>query len=137
MSPEEAEAWERRLAEAPELRAECEEWRALRGVMQTSVREDAEAVLRPFFTDRLMRRLRPGERARPESFVSSLAAVFRPVVIAGLLLIAILVGYNVASYEYEASASATEAVLGLPPVTVATAFDVAYDPEFATLSETP
>ncbi len=137
MTPEEARRWERRVAASPELRARADEWRALRNVLRTTVRESSEAALRPFFTDRLMRRLRPPAAARAEAFAASLAALFRPVALAGLLVIAILVGYNVASYAYEAEPSATEAVLGLPPVTVATAFDAAYDPDYETLPAKP
>ncbi|WP_457653366.1 anti-sigma factor family protein [Rhodocaloribacter sp.] len=137
MTPEEARRWERRVAASPELRARADEWRALQSLLRTTVRESSEEALRPFFADRLMRRLRPPAAARAEAFAASLTAFFRPVALAGLLIIAMLVGYNVSSYAYEAEPSPTEAVLGLPPVTLATAFDSAYDPDYETLPAKP
>ncbi len=118
------------LARSPELRAELDELKALRGLLQTTVRASSEQALKPFFADRLMRRMAPAPQrlaatTPDEEFFGSLLRLFRPVAVAGLLLILGFATYNVTlSDEYEAEASTTEAVLGLPPVSLATAYDL-------------
>ena len=130
LTPDEEARLRDDLARSPELRAELDEVKALRGLLQTTVRASTEQALKPFFADRLMRRLAPASQplaatARDEEFFGSLLHLFRPVAVAGVLLILGFAAYNVAlSGEYEAQASTTEAVLGLPPVTLATAYDL-------------
>ena len=130
LTPEEEAGLRRDLARSPELRAELEALKALQGLLQTTVRTTSEEALKPFFTDRLMRRLTPAPQrlaaeASDEEYFSLLLRLFRPVVAAGLLLILGFAPYNVTlSSDYETRPSTTEAVLGLPPVTLATAHDL-------------
>ena len=118
------------LARSPELRAELDEVKALRGLLRTTVRASSEQALKPFFADRLMRRMAPTPQrlaadAPDEELFGSLLRLFRPIAVTGLLIVLGFAAYNVTlSGEYEAEASTTEAVLGLPPVTLATAYDL-------------
>lgn len=129
-TPEEEARLRHDLARSPDLRAELEAVKALRGLLQTTVRASSAQALKPFFADRLMRRLAPvahrlAAPAADEEFFGLLLRLFRPVAVAGLLLILGFATYNVTySNDYEAEASTTEAVLGLPPVTLATAYDL-------------
>ncbi|GIV62154.1 hypothetical protein GQ464_016835 [Rhodocaloribacter litoris] len=125
MTPEEAAAWERRMAASPGLRARAEEMRQLRQTLQASVGAGAAQVLKPFFTDRLMRRLQPvASRSREEAFAAALATLFRPVLVASLALIMVLAAYNLTFRADDAEQPAAEAVLGLPPVTLTAAYEL-------------
>lgn len=130
LSAEEVAQLRAEVERSPALRAELDELRALHGLLRTTVQASADDALQPFFADRLMRRLRPAPHrlaAPDEAFFEALLAWFRPVALAGLLLLFGLITYNVTlSNEYEAEPSTTEAVLALPPVTLATAYDVDY-----------
>ena len=103
----------------------------LRGLLQSAVHTTSEQALQPFFTDRLMRRLDPARlrRSPDEELFGALLWLFRPVAVAGMMLILMLAAYNVIqAYDSEVPASTTEAVLGLPPVSLATAYEVHYLP---------
>lgn len=131
LAPADAEALRRRLDAEPNLRAELEALRGLRGLLRTTVRADAEVATRPFLADRVMRRLAaPVRRLSPEEeLLGGLLRLFRPVAVAGLLLILALAAYNVTlATGYVAAPSTAEAVLGLPPVSLTTAYDVDYAP---------
>ena len=128
---EEAAQMRRALEASPALRADLEAARTLRHALRQTVRTAAVDALRPFFADRLMRRLAtapvPLAGARDEEFFGALVRLFRPVVLAGLLVVLGFAAYNVnLAAEYDAEPSMTEAVLALPPVSLATAYDVAY-----------
>ncbi len=130
LTPEEQARLRQEVARSPALRAELEALKALRGLLPTTVHASSERALAPFFADRLMRRLAPAPQrlAAPtpdEEFFGLLWGLFRPVAVVGLLLIFGFATYNVTlSGDYEAQASTTEAVLGLPPVTLATAYEL-------------
>ena len=94
MPPKESQTFQQKLEQSPELRTELEEMRTLQATLRTSVRTHSTEALRPFFADRLMRR------------INARCAV-----------------HNTFSPE-EVSPSPTEAVLGLPPVDLATAYDL-------------
>ena len=61
-----------------------------------------------------------------EVWIGELVSWFRPVFIAGLLVIVSLAIYNVnlLSADNEYQQTAAEMVLGLPPITVASAYDI-------------
>ncbi|GIV61966.1 MAG: hypothetical protein KatS3mg044_0832 [Rhodothermaceae bacterium] len=125
MTPDERADWERRLAASPALRQDCERLRALRDTLRATVREDAREALRPFFTDRLMKRLQPpAPPRRDDIFAEALAALFRPVLVASMALILLLAAYNVTHGVEDAERSPAEAVLGLPPVTLTSAYEL-------------
>ena len=128
LPPEEEARLRQELDGAAELRAELEALQGLQSVLQNTVRASSERALQPFFADRLVRRLAPAPQrlattTPDEEFFGLLLRLFRPVAVAGLLLILGFATYNVTvSGDYEAQASTTEAVLGLPPVSLATAY---------------
>lgn len=129
--PDERQAVDQRLAESPALRLDLEELQALQGLLRTSTQHTAEHALKPFFTDRLMRRLdgmRMKARWSPEEeLFLGLMRLFRPIAIAGLSLILVFAAYNLMlADEYGIEQSTTEAVLALPPVSIATAYDADY-----------
>ena len=130
LTPEEEARLQQEVARSPALRTELEALKALQGLLQTTVRASSERAIEPFFADRLMRQLAPAPQrlaatTPDEEFFGFLLRLFRPVAVAGLLLILGFATYNVTlSGDYEAQASTTEAVLGLPPVTLATAYDL-------------
>ena len=130
MPPEESQAFQQKLEQSPELRTELEEMRTLQATLRTSVRTHSTEALRPFFADRLMRRINArcavhNTFSPEEEFFRNLAKLFRPIAIASVIIILSLATYNFAlSTAYEVSPSPTEAVLGLPPVDLATAYDL-------------
>lgn len=133
LTPEEKTRLHDDLARSPALRAELDDLKALRSLLQTTVRASSEQALKPFFADRLIRRLAPaGTRlaatAPDEEFFGSLLRLFRPVALAGLLLILGFALYNVTLADvYDAEPTTTEAVLGLPPMTLATAYTLNFE----------
>ncbi|NNF04743.1 MAG: hypothetical protein HKN17_09775 [Rhodothermales bacterium] len=95
--------------------------RALRSMAET----ERDRSVRPMIADRIMRTL---DRSRPTAWTpldimaGQLLTWFRPVVAAGVLLIILLAGYNlVSSIEGD---TATDRLLGLPSVTVASVYDM-------------
>ena len=128
MPPEEEAGLRQEVAHSPSLRAELEEMQRLQNLLQTTVTTSSKHALRPFFTDRVMRRLVRTETAttRPEEeLFSSLLRLFRPVALAGLVMILGLITYNMTRSDiYDAQPSPTEAMLGLHPSTLATAYNL-------------
>lgn len=124
LPPDEAARLRDEIARSPALRHEYETLRAMRTLLQTTTRDAAEKAVKPFLADRVMRRLAPQSEPEEELF-GALLRLFRPVALAGLLLILGLGAYNVSRADaYDAEPSATEAVLGLPPVTLSAAYDL-------------
>ncbi len=77
--------------------------------------------------DRVMRALRKSSSWNTEEiWLKELITLFRPVFVAGLFVIVALAFYNVRliSDDNEFQQSAAEMVLGLPPITVASAYDL-------------
>ena len=127
MDDEEAGAMRERLERSASLREAYEQLKASRQWMQSAVEVSAADALRPFFTDRLMRKLRPvpPESVPFEDLVAMMTRVFRPVAIAGFLLAVGLAVYNVdISRDYSVDTTTTEAILALPPVTSMAVFDL-------------
>lgn len=129
LPPEEAAAIRQKINESPEWKQAWSETQAMQSLLQSSVQAASEHALQPFFTDRLMRRLNNMEAGQSDVHEDDLARVlwafFRPIAVAGLVVILGLILYNtnVAS-EYNIDASATEAVLALPPVSLESAFEL-------------
>ena len=96
---------------------------------------DAERsrAVRPMITDRIVRTVRAQENPRRRTidlWSGDLVSWFRPVVAAGILAILLLAAYNIQSSRSNAlSGSTTDMVLGLPSVTVVSAYDYDYDME--------
>ena len=130
LSPDESVLFELRLERSPELKLALMDYRQTRSQLCETIKSNAASSVQPFFTDRLMRKInklvqKPDKANLDEEFLLMLLRQFRPVLVIAALIIVFLIGYNVRqSSVYEAEQSATEAVLGLPPVTLATAYDV-------------
>ena len=127
---DEAEALRRRLEESPELQREFAELRRLRTMMRRTVDHTVAGSLKPLFSDRVMMRLadEPAARGR-ESFMEEeigfLTRLFRPVLALGLFFVVALALYNLnIAGEYSMESSITEAVLGLPPVSTTSVYDL-------------
>lgn len=133
LPPEEEARLRQKLDQSPELRAALQEVKALHGLLHTTVHTSAEHALKPFFTDRVMRQLAPSPQGlaaavQDEEFFGVLLRLFRPVALAGFLLILGFATYNVAfSDVYDVPTTTTEAVLGLPPVTLTTAYNLDFE----------
>ncbi len=107
------------LGHSEELRAELERLEATRHLMVSATQQQAASALKPFFTDRMMRRLNPAVAVpSPEEEVASMQmSLFRPVAVASLLLAVCLAVYNInVANEYASDTTTTEAILALPPV---------------------
>lgn len=104
------------------------EWIQLQDSLRDMVAGESEHVRHPRLTDNILRAVRPGaERMRnfDELWSGALVSWFRPVVVAGLLLIVLLAAYNARQTSSEiAGLTTTERVLGLHPVTIASAYDL-------------
>jgi len=95
----------------------------LRNLVQT----ERDITMMSMPEERVMRALKRVVQARREDlWISELISWFRPVFVAGLLVVVALAFYNVnlLSDDNEYYQSATEMMLGLPPVTVASAYDI-------------
>ncbi len=99
----------------------------IREVLIPAATRAAEVSVRPFLADRVLKAVKTPNvvRSGADVWFDSLFAWFRPVALASLILIAVLVSYNVKSAaEYDLSVSLSESVLGLPPVTLETAYEL-------------
>ena len=107
------------IARSPELRAQWKDLSALRSLLRHTADTSSQNALRPFLADRVLRRIRPAD----EALFGSLWHLFRPLALAGILLIVGFASYNATFYRsYDAQPTATEVMLGLRPVTLTTAY---------------
>jgi anti-sigma factor RsiW len=85
----------RALAESTELRRRQAEITALRGALA----DGSPRSFRPGFADRALERIRSARESpdRLEALARAYAVAFRRIVIAGLIVLAVLVSYNLAS----------------------------------------
>ena len=94
------------------------------------VEREKRTVIQPMLTDRIVRRAREQgvlQTAARASVSVGIVGWARPLVLASLLVLAVLVAYNFRlSTGIPGVASTTDRVFGLPSVTVA----VAFDPDF-------
>ena len=115
----EQERLRRALAASGDLRRQRDEIIALR----QAVADGAARSFRPEFADRTLDRLRsgPAREDRLAALLRAYAAAFKPVAIAGLVILAVLVSYNLANRElmprdaiFYASDLAVDKLLHLP-----------------------
>jgi hypothetical protein len=126
-TPDETRKIEHELKATPVVQDEVDQLVRLQSLMRQTMKASAPSAVRPFLADRVMRRL-DSSRARlahlsaEEELQRGLEWLFRRVAVACLIIIIGLAVYNVFQVtSYEANATTAEAVLGLPPVTIATA----------------
>ncbi len=109
----------RALAGSPELRRQRDEIIAMRQALA----DGAGRSFRPGFADRTIRRLRSGPEREDSlaALVRAYAGAFKPVAIAGLVILAVLVSYNLANRDlmprdaiFYASDLAVEKLLRVP-----------------------
>jgi anti-sigma factor RsiW len=88
---------ERALAESPVLRRHKDELAAMRQALA----DGAARSFRAGFADRTLNRLRsgPAREDRLAQLVRAYAAAFKPVAIAGLVILAVLISYNLANKD--------------------------------------
>lgn len=95
------------------------------------VESERSASMMSMPTERVLRAVRAAGMSpnRVEEFLErELLSWFRPVFVAGLLVIFALAAYNVElSQKNDYEQSTAEMVLGLQPVTVAVAYDIEFD----------
>ena len=107
----EAQALRQRLAEDPALKAEYQRL----AVLRTELRAARADSFKPFFAERVMRRL--NEKAAPigESVAASLQWLFPRAATVGLAAAVVLAGLNVFHYgDLEVTSSIVDALFGLP-----------------------
>lgn len=116
--------------EAPDqgLDAETRQVHALKRLIQFAVDEGSERSVKPFLVERVLRRLEPST-AGTDVFLGTLWQLFRPMGIAALLLILGLAAYNTSLVDaYDVRPTTSEALLGLQPVTLTTAYAADVEP---------
>lgn len=125
------------LERSETLRAELERLEVTRKVLVSAAEDGAASVLKPFFTDRMMRRLNAAATrpAAEEEVASMLIRLFRPVAVVCLVLAVCLAVYNInIANDYTSDTTTTEAILALPPVNSMSVYELdVYAPESVTL----
>jgi anti-sigma factor RsiW len=121
LSEEEQRQLEDALDDLPALRKEKERIAAMRGAISAS----AAKSFRPFFVERVMRRIASiGEKKRNrEMFFESLQFAFRRVAVVGAMVIVILVAYN---FVKTGDLSVT-GVFGMPQETLEEVLELPFD----------
>jgi anti-sigma factor RsiW len=118
-------AFEAELNRSDALRVEVDALRGLRLGMQDALRAEAAGVADPYLADRVLRRIEAPRPVFADELALWLGQVFRPVAIAGALVVVLLAGYNVRlSQSFATESSTAEAMLGLPPVSTASVYDL-------------
>ena len=109
---------DRALADSESLRLEHEQMKTLRKAVEQGVSHS----FRPFFADRVMSRLKTIQKSneRFDPFFESLMHLFKPVLVAAAVLIAIMISYNAVRHEGTLLASESK-------VTLEDAFDPVYE----------
>jgi hypothetical protein len=117
LTVEEEEKLTEALAKSKELREERDQLSTLRKVVVTGATDS----FKPFFVERVMRGISLEKKGTPERepFFKSLFTVFRPIAVAAVILIIVLVSLNLLNEDNLSLASA----FALPEVTVEEAFD--------------
>ncbi len=110
------------------LDAETRQVHALEQLLQFAVEEGSERSVKPFLAERVLRRLEPAT-ATTEVYLGTLWQLFRPIGIAAMALILALAAYNTSVVDaYDVRPTTSEALLGLQPVTLTTAYAADVDP---------
>jgi hypothetical protein len=104
------------------------EWSHLQESLRDMVSSESEHVEHALITNNILRAVRKVPSGMPsldDLWERALVSWFRPVVVAAVLLILLLAAYNVRQTSSDAlELTTTERILGLHPVTVASAYDV-------------
>ncbi len=129
LSETEHRAFEAEMNRSGVLRAEVEALRVLRREMQDSLEASALGAVQPHLADRVLNRVLQRAAAPRSVFADELALwlgqIFRPVAIAGALVALLLAGYNIRlSQSFATESTTAEAMLGLPPVSAASVYDL-------------
>ena len=119
LTPTEEERLGRLLDTRPELRAEQKELAATEAL----VAEAAPESFAPFFSSRVMARLKR-QREESQAFSEQLVFLFRRLALAVLLLAASLAAYNTATSPPWAEDSLVERVVGIPSPTLEDAYSL-------------
>lgn len=99
--------------------------------INSTVADAADRLDSSFLTDNIMRAVTRQAvdtgRLVVNDFVSWIRIIFKPVMATCMVVILLLAAYNfVAADQHSEAASAADAMLGLPQVTIASAYDVSY-----------
>ena len=116
LTPEEQTILDQAMEQSEELRQEMEKIILIRKKVEAS----SMNTFKPFFVDRVMQRI---ERIKNRNYYNlldeSLFRIFKPVMIAAILLILIITSYNITSTKQ----LSLEGILAVPDVTLEQAFD--------------
>lgn len=122
LSSDERAAFEAMAARDPEFSREL----AATGSIRSSLRKESAEAFKPFFAERVLRRLRPQEAPEIALYHSLRWAFVRGVAVAGIAAI-VLAGLNASTYsELDVAASFVEAAFGMPDASPIEAWT--YDP---------
>jgi hypothetical protein len=102
------------LSDSKELREE----KSRIAQMRTAISDSGQVSFKPFFAEKVIRRIREAQQAQ-ESFFDSLIYVFRPVVIAVTILLLALMSFNLFNSNHKTVATA----FGEPEITLEHALD--------------
>lgn len=119
------------VASSVSLQERCEWLESVSTSLQTVVVQAADNLDSSFLTDNIMRAVTrqavDSGRQVVSEFVSWISIIFKPVIAMCVLVTILLAAYNfVAADQHAESATTADAVLGLPQVTIASAYDVSY-----------
>jgi hypothetical protein len=124
LTPEEQKILDQAVSQSEELKQEMEKIILIR----KKVKANSVKTFKPFFADRVMQRIdRIKNRNYNDLLGESLFRIFKPVMIAAVLLILIITSYNMTSTKQ----LSLEGILAVPEVTLEQAFDpsLAYNME--------
>ena len=127
LGPKEEAILRSEIHSSAELKEELERLQEMRGLLQQTVKETSDSVLKPFLTDRIMRQLEPssGQQVEQDDIAFFLTRLFRPVALAGFVIAMFLAMYNVnISGAFSTEATTAEAILALPPVNTMAVYDL-------------
>ena len=127
LEPREEQELRAELGRSEQLRHELAQLENVQNLLRESTLESSQTTLRPFFTDRVMRKLHPADSTEHavDEISYFLLRLFRPVAIAGLFLAVCLAVYNLnLSNGFTSDTSTAEAILALPPVNSLSIYDL-------------
>lgn len=122
---------DRNMSDRPRQRKSETSPEVLPEVLQVMLRQAATRAaddgIKPFFAERVMTSIAAAKAGRyaADDLLESLIGWFRPVVVASILIILGFVGFNLKEAStHDLAVSVPESVLGLPAVSVETAFEM-------------
>ena len=116
LNPEEQKKLDEAMEQSDQLRKESERIKIIRKKLEAN----KEQSFNPFFADKVMQRINKiSIMDNNELFYESLFKVFKPVMVAAILLIIGISSYNIANTRQ----FSLEGVLAVPEVTLEQAFD--------------